>query len=507
MRNNNIILSKGIKLDKSYNNCLTLSSEELLEVLRSESHYITSASDFSFIRSTGRISTPFTYSQCLSSNYIAFQNPDYDNKWFFAWVDNVVYKSDRCTEIEYTIDYFSTWWDNWARTTCMVEREHPTDDSVGNNTQPEPVQLGADYVCTNTGIFKLGDTGNSTMYWGMLVTGGSDKKNPSYSDISVYNGVVSGLHAVMGIPCTDTASIMALVKPYIENGVENRIVRMFQYPKLLGDAISATRVWSGSMQVPSNTEVDGYIPRNNKLLTFPYKYLRISTTDGDTIDLHFELFNDGAIIIKGTLFPTSQFKAYPKNYGGVEDDYTKAVFINTDIEVAWTGDAYKQWLANSKVSEGLGFAVKTIGNIGQIVAGGSTGNAAMIASGTIGLGESIVSVVNDVTIARNQSSKVHSSQSGNGLAIAEGSFGFIIQVMSIRSEYAKIIDDFFDKYGYATNKLKKPNFYGRTNNYVKISSDSVIGFGEVPAADMNIINGIFRKGVTLYHSHDSIGTY
>ena len=79
--------------------------------------------------------------------------------------------------------------------------------------------------------------------------------------------------------------------------------------------------------------------------------------------------------------------------------------------------------------------------------------------------------------------------------------------MSIRSEYAKIIDDFFDKYGYATNKLKEPNFYGRTNNYVKISSDSVIGFGDVPAADMNIINGVFRKGVTLYHSHDSIGTY
>ena len=123
------------------------------------------------------------------------------------------------------------------------------------------------------------------------------------------------------------------------------------------------------------------------------------------------------------------------------------------------------------------------------------------------MGESVVSVANDVTIARNQSSKVHGSQSGNGLAIAEGSFGFIIQVMSIRSEYAKIIDDFFDKYGYSTNKLKEPNFYSRTNNYVKISSDSVIGFGDVPAADMNIINGVFRKGVTLYHSHDSIGTY
>lgn len=507
MRNSNIILAKGIRLDKSYMNCLTLNNDELLSVLNSTEHFVSNANNFSFIRNNGRISTPFTYQQCLLSNYIAFQNPDYDNKWFFAWIDDVVYKSDRCTEIAYTIDYFTTWYGYWKAGNCLVEREHAIDDSVGANTYPEPVQLGADYVSTNTGIFKLGDTDNSTMYWGMLVTGGSDKESPTYSDISVYNGVVSGLHAVMGIPCTDTSSIMSLVKPYIENGVENRIVRMFQYPKLLGDSISATSAWSGSMEIPSNTDVDGYTPRNNKLLTFPYKYLRISTTDGDTIDLHFELFNDGAIILKGTLFPTSQFKAYPKNYGGVEDDYTKAVFINTDIEVAWTGDAYKQWLANSKVSEGLGFAVKTVGNIGQIVAGGTTGNAAMIAAGTIGLGESVVSVANDVSIARNQSSKVHGSQSGNGLAISEGSFGFTIQVMSIRAEYAKIIDDFFDKYGYNTNRVKIPNLTGNNKNYVKISSDSVIGFGDVPAADMNIINGVFRKGVTLYHSHDTIGTY
>ncbi len=507
MRNSNIIIAKGIKLDKSYMNCLTLSNDELLNVLNSSRHYVAIANNFSFIRSNGRISTPFTYQQCLTCNYMAFQNPDYDNKWFFAWIDNAVYKGDRCTEIEYTIDHFSTWYGYWNVSNCLVEREHAVDDTVGANTYPEPVQLGADYVCTNTGIFKLGDTGNSTMYWGMLVTGGSDKESPTYSDISVYNGVVSGLHAVMGIPCTDTAAIMSLVKPYIENGVENRIVRMFQYPRLLGDAVSATTAWSGSMEVPANTDLDGYVPKNKKLLTFPYKFLRLSTSDGDSIDLHFELFNDGSIILRGTLFPTSQFKAYPYNYGGVENDYSKSVFINTDVEVAWTGDAYKQWLANSKVSEGLGFAVKTVGNIGQIVAGGTTGNAAMIAAGTIGLGESVVSVANDVSIARNQSSKVHGSQNGNGLAIAEGSYGFMVQVMSIRSEYAKIIDEFFDKYGYATNRYKIPNLTGNDKNYVKISSDSVIGYGDVPAADMNIINDVFRKGVTLYHSHDSIGTF
>lgn len=503
VRNSEIVLSKGIKLDKDYVNCLRYNEDELISILKSEEHLVFQSVDYSFIRKTGTISVNASYSECLQANYIAFKNPDYDNKWFFCFLDDVRYVSDRCCELSYTQDVMSTWWDYWTRSSCFVEREMPVSDSIGNNTRPEPVELGADYVCVNTGIFKLND-----MNFGFLVTGGSDKESPTYSGLYTYNGVVTGLYPIMGIPASDTSSAKAIIQPYVENGVEDRIVRMFQYPALLGDSQTSKTPWSTLVSIPANTDVDGYIPRHNKLLTYPYKFLRVSTSDGDSIDLHFELFGgDSGIVLRGTVLPTSQFKAYPKNYAGVEDDYTKAVFLNTDIEVAWVGDSYKQWLANSKTSEGISFAVKQLGAGAGVITGVATANPLSVASGVIASGTAVAQTVNDFSVARNSSSKVHGSINGNGLAIGEESFGFTIQVMSIRAEYARLIDDYFDRYGYATNELKTPNLDGNTHNYVKISNDSCIGYGTVPPKFMNEINNIFRRGTTLWASHDGIGNY
>ena len=85
-----IILAKGIKLDRDYNNVLDYTEVQMLELMRSNAHFVAGSTDYSFIRQTrGLIKTNFTYLQALQSNYIAFKNPDYANKWFFAFVDNI----------------------------------------------------------------------------------------------------------------------------------------------------------------------------------------------------------------------------------------------------------------------------------------------------------------------------------------------------------------------------------------------------------------------------------
>ena len=68
-----------------------------------QSNLVAQADNYSFLRPTGSIMAGFTYAQCLQANYIAFQNPDYSNKWFFAWIDDVIYKGDKNTEITFTI--------------------------------------------------------------------------------------------------------------------------------------------------------------------------------------------------------------------------------------------------------------------------------------------------------------------------------------------------------------------------------------------------------------------
>ena len=70
--------------------------------------------------------------------------------------------------------------------------------------------------------------------------------------------------------------------------------------------------------------------------------------------------------------------------------------------------------------------------------------------------------------------------------------------MSVRYEYAKIIDSYFDMFGYKVNELKVPNIKTRSKwNYIKTISCEING--DIPQEHLNILKGIFNKGVTFWH--------
>jgi hypothetical protein len=71
--------------------------------------------------------------------------------------------------------------------------------------------------------------------------------------------------------------------------------------------------------------------------------------------------------------------------------------------------------------------------------------------------------------------------------------------MSVREEYAKIIDQYFSMYGYSINEVKKPNITGRKNwNYVKTLQANIEG--DIPENHLNEIKSLFNKGITLWHN-------
>ena len=71
--------------------------------------------------------------------------------------------------------------------------------------------------------------------------------------------------------------------------------------------------------------------------------------------------------------------------------------------------------------------------------------------------------------------------------------------MSVREEYAKIIDQYFSMYGYSINEVKLPNITGRSNwNYVKTIGANIEG--DIPEGDINEIKSLFNNGITLWHN-------
>ena len=78
--------------------------------------------------------------------------------------------------------------------------------------------------------------------------------------------------------------------------------------------------------------------------------------------------------------------------------------------------------------------------------------------------------------------------------------------MSIKEEYAKIIDNFFSMFGYKVNVVKVPNITGRTNwNYVKTIDCNFTG--DIPQEDLNIIRSAFNNGITLWHNASTMYNY
>ena len=88
--NSRIILAKDIKLDREHVNVLTYSETQMLTLLRGQSNLVVEKTNYNFVReSKNKIDVDVSYDTCLQSNYMAFQNPTYSNKWFFAFITDV----------------------------------------------------------------------------------------------------------------------------------------------------------------------------------------------------------------------------------------------------------------------------------------------------------------------------------------------------------------------------------------------------------------------------------
>ena len=90
---------------------------------------------------------------------------------------------------------------------------------------------------------------------------------------------------------------------------------------------------------------------------------------------------------------------------------------------------------------------------------------------------------------------------------AVGAKVFYGDILSIRAEFARIIDDYFNMFGYATNRVKTPNITGRPHwNYVK-TKGVVLDVANAPQPYIQKITDCFNKGITFWHNPSEVGNY
>lgn len=538
-RNSIVILAKNINMDKEYQNIIDYSESDLVSLLRSNDHLVMEQNNYSFLKvGENRISVGIPYAVCLRANYIALQNPYYSNKWFFAFIDNVEYSSEKSTIISYTVDEISTWWSYWTKKTCYVEREHVNDDTLGLHTIPEGLETG-EYKINNVDY----DTINSNL---TIIMATTQDPNDGISRVGKYNGIPAGVgyyrYDDMGTSTTPApaGTLLYAMRQLAEDGASDAIVGMFLAPKWLcgGTSSSAPIIVANSnspitnyMYVPRITSLDGYTPKNKKCLCFPYCFIELSNNLGQANALYQEVWeldnNENAmqLSIVGALTPGCSIRCHPIRYNGSFTNYEEGISLGKFPQLNWNTDQYTNWLTQNGVSIG---AIKLdaqqagmAGGLLQIGAGALLGGAGIAGGAGAESGvNNMISGVGEVfnTMKENyRHSLVPNTFSGslnNGDVITSDSANrFYVYTKTVKREFAESIDSYFTRFGYKVNSLKVPNFTGRRYfNFVKIAGGEIVGYANndtvnVPESSMDIINKIFRKGTTIWHNHDNIGNY
>lgn len=471
----------------------------------------------------GKMRIAKTADDAYDCNYLAFQNTNYGNKWFYAFITGVEYVNNETTEITFEIDSIQTYLFDMDLQECFVEREHSQTDAVGDNLQPEPIDTG-DMICADT--FRLG------WFDKYCVVVNSSRWKPSGSQTYINGGLIGGLAQGMSPICfkidgdtaTETQQNVDAFLDYLDTVVnankQDNIISLCMFP--WNYAVQATDKTPKHSPVTSfsiNSAIGSYTPKNNKLLTYPYNYLGVDCGNNEAL-YRYEWFADPTDInfdTVGVVSANPQISLIPKNYNGntfLKGNYSEKLVMDGFPQVGFAVDSFKEWLANNGVAsvlKGLGIVG---GMAGAAVVGANalTSGAITASAMTTGLiingassALSLASIANSAMVARNAPAQQHNTNSGE-IDCADRQKNFYFKRMQITEERAKVIDDYFSMFGYACNRVKKPDRSVRLHwNYVKTKGCTIIG--RAPSDEIQKVCKIYDKGITFWKDVVNVGIY
>ena len=489
-------LYSGIPFDPTYQNVLQWDSVTEQNQFFANQVPVATYTDFQFIDGTRELRIKRQMENCYHINYVAYQNHRYGNKWFYAFVTDMRYLSPESTALILEEDVWASWQFDLTFNKSFVERETVSNDAIGAHTLDEGLETG-DYVTTahSYTLFKPED-----MRVIIAMTG-----IPDYIKQELGEGVVAQIQApsivrgiafpVYWIECgrANNASSMvaaqAIIDAYTKAAQLDAIVGVFTVTKV-GDNYSTIESLGA---YPARTL--SIVPRNNKLYCYPYCALNIISSSGDAKTFRYERMGTGGAT--GFFKITHPFGMRPtlsatmENYAGNNIDIQDQVSLSGFPVLPWVNNGYQDWLAKHKYTMATEFGA----GLSTLAIGGLTGNPLAIAGGITATLGSLSKVAQAEHLPNNLNGTIESSDAN---AIS-GKSGFYANCVSIRAEYARIIDNFFSQYGYKVSILKNIELHNRQNwDFVQTIGCNVIG--ECPANVIETVKKMFDAGVTLWHN-------
>ena len=521
-------------LENDYKNQLTFSNAT------SQFNYFNSKifktlDNYTYIKHDNIIKVGLNIDEIINCNYLFYRNEGFSNKWYYCFITNMEYVNENCTSITFETDVWQTYQFNLTYKQCFVEREHVNNDNIGLHTVPEGLETG-DYIVNS--VVELGNNQMNVKYIAMAYTSNPEDIFPTIT-AKEYTGLYSGYHyMILGSPSDADTMIQA----FANNGMLEKITCLFTIPTGLirnsvhwyngpgatgSDVVEVGGLYPMFALVPSdpvgshneitmlsstnvniNTTINSYTPKNNKLFISEFNYLYVSNNTGSDIKLNYEDFinNQPAFKISGSISVGCATKLIPLNYKKLDTTaegmgnslFTYGVNGSKYPTLAWVGDAYTNWLTQNAINLGTSFVSSGMSVLGSAF----TGNPLYAMGGLF----DITNKLGQLRQHQLVSDTGQGSLNNGDLTFSSKKMNFTIYRMSIKEEYAKIIDKYFDMFGYKVNIVKLPNITGRTNwNYVKTIDCNVEG--DIPQQHLQLIRQMFNNGVTLWHNASHMYDY
>ena len=530
---------------------------------------VKSYTDFNYQRKDNVIRVPAQVDTIRNCNYVMYQNTAYSNKWFYAFIERMEYIDDYRTDVYITTDVLQTWMFEMDFKSSFIEREHVNDDTFGLHTIPESLETG-DYVCNGIVEQVYGECNWSQpgMMVVIQVTtlrlekDGTVVEATNPAPYNVVNGVPGGCYYI-GVEFlqSELGLVNSLIGTYDAYGKSDAILSIFLCPKnvttwhkatgtgifngnnyyLTNDGTSVVQF--GQAQVSRNTTLDGYTPHNNKCFCSPFNYIYASNNAGQDVQYRYEDFRGTPVFTtRGVMEQGGSIKCTPDNskvsqyWNGTVmkgDGWNEGLTGAKFPQISWTSDYYLNWEAINGKNIEVQTTLSAISFAGDVLTGGllspAYNNAQMrdtavqrgrfpdeepmvpvngggIVNSVTNFASNIANTMQQVKSAKMVPPQAKGNVAGGFLQFSGDMCKFTFRKMSVRAEYARAIDSWFDMFGYKVNRLGIPLKAHRQNWWYTKTIGANID-GNIPNEDMQIIKHIYNNGVTYWRNPANIKNY
>ena len=497
------------------------------------------------------IAVPINAELLYNCNYLMFQNSNYANKWFYAYITDIQYVNPNTAWVFYQIDPFQTWLEQIQFKRSFVEREHTTRYENGVpviNTIEEGLNYGNEYkIVSDTSYKNYGDTvfilvtakdylhklpqglvrpfpedignvpqGFFNYIFPISLTGYRSWQYKGTNLLSwaefydKLNTEKSYIGKVVSLTLLDFVPLNVSVDNLNANITNMNNVTLYNARDDLGLTGSILYVKGGTFstgELNCGNKYAGFPTyAESKLLMYPYSYTKVTDMQGNEFDIKNEYITGQNLnfSVRGSIAPQAKTAYEVVNYkdktnllGGIINNNVSSMAIIDDYTTA-----YLQGNQNTLMTGAAVNAVSSVvGTVGNLALGNVAG---AVGSGVGGITE-ILQLNAKMKDIDNHPSNLRNQGNNYNFDFANRYTGIRVIKYTLTDEYRDTLTDYFKMFGYKVNRVKIPNLHTRQSwNYVKTVDCTIVG--NMPQDDLNSIKQMFNKGITLWHNTD-VGNY